>query len=125
MSGFCNQWCGWHDFQGYKGIKVKHSFIGVPPAYCRGCSANDGVKSPNGEAMVDALVDTLAHELVEAISDPEINAWFDLRHAENGDKCNWHYGKSRRDENGAEYNILLGERKYLIQQVNTLLLCYR
>jgi hypothetical protein len=46
-----------------------------------------------------------------------INAWKDIRGAENGDKCNWHYGKTIRDQQGgAEYNVILGDRKYLIQQ---------
>jgi len=35
-------------------------------------------------AGVDGLINILAHELAETISDPELNAWTDASGAENG-----------------------------------------
>ena len=55
----------WHYYAPYNGHALAFGYIGVPPAYCTGCSANKGEVSPNNSPMVDALVDTLAHEIVE------------------------------------------------------------
>ena len=36
---------------------------------------------------IDAMLSVYAHELVEAVSDPLLNAWFDNTGYENADKC--------------------------------------
>ena len=76
--------------------------------------------TPNGDAGVDAMISVIAHELVEAISDPvsdidQDRAWQDQWGYENGDKCAWQYGKVHKDEHNAKYNVDFGDRKFLIQ----------
>jgi len=67
----------------------------------------------------------LAHETEEAISDPDLNAWYDRSGAENADKCAWTFGATHTAANGSLANIHLGTRDYLIQQnwVNTTNAC--
>ncbi len=55
-----------------------------------GCQVT-GLPSPNGQ-LTDSTASTLSHETFEAITDPDLNAWFnrdnlDLGGAENGDQC--------------------------------------
>jgi hypothetical protein len=32
--------------------------------------------SPNGNAAIDAVVSTVAHELAESVTDPNLNGWY-------------------------------------------------
>jgi hypothetical protein len=34
---------------------------------------------------------TIGHELAEAATDPELNAWQDADRNENADKCSWNF----------------------------------
>ena len=61
------------------------------------------------------MASIIAHELEEAASDPDLNAWYDTSGAENADKCAWTFG-STYSSGGALANIHLGTRDYLIQQ---------
>jgi hypothetical protein len=71
---------------------------------------------PNGNAGVDGMISVIAHELEEATTDPDLNAWYDSRGAENADKCAWTFGQSVYAANGASANVHLGNRDYLIQR---------
>ena len=62
------------------------------------------------------MASIIAHESEEAISDPDLNAWYDSRGAENADKCAWTFGTTSTASNGAKYNVTLGGRQYLIQR---------
>jgi hypothetical protein len=61
------------------------------------------------------MASVIAHELVEAVSDPLLNAWFDAAGNENADKCAWTFGATT-PLNGYNYNMTASGRKYLIQQ---------
>ena len=62
------------------------------------------------------MASIIAHELEEAITDPDLNAWFDRRGLENADKCAWTFGGTTTLPSGAKYNMTLGSNNYLIQQ---------
>jgi len=122
-SGFVNsttpQFCGYHSYlnPAYdRTKKIIYSFVGDPGsglASCNGQSAA-GV-SPNSNPAADAMTSVIAHELVEAVSDPLLNAWFDAAGNENADKCAWTFGATTL-LNGSHYNMIASGRKYLIQQ---------
>jgi hypothetical protein len=66
-----------------------------------------------------------AHEQFEAITDPDLNAWFDSSGQENGDKCNFNFGAtSTCNANGlcaagagaAKYNQTFGNNNWMLQQ---------
>jgi hypothetical protein len=78
--------------------------------------------SPNGNAGVDGMLSVVAHELEEATSDPNLNAWYDASGNENADKCAWTFGQNQTlGANGSYYNMTLpalsvSTRNYLIQR---------
>jgi hypothetical protein len=113
-SGFCTQYCGWHTYGTLSGTTIKYSFVGNPDRCPTSCEAQS--TGPNGNAGADGMASIIAHELSEAVTDPQLNAWYDKRGYENADKCAWTFGSTSTAPNGAKYNVTLGSRNYLIQQ---------
>jgi hypothetical protein len=113
-SGFCTQYCGWHTHGTIFGSDIKYSFVGNPDRCPSACEAQS--TGPNGNAGADGMASIIAHEFEEAVTDPDLNAWYDHRGAENADKCAWTFGTTSTASNGAAYNMTLGSRNYLIQQ---------
>jgi hypothetical protein len=114
-SGFGSVYCGWHTYGTVTGSTIKYSFVGNPlkiaPA---GCGVN--TPSPNGNDGADAMASIIYHELSETVSDPQLNAWYDSRGYENGDKCAWTFGTTYKSANGGTANVKLGGLDWLIQQ---------
>jgi len=113
-SGFCTQYCGWHTHGTIAGSDIKYSFVGNPDRCPSACAWQ--TTSPNGNAGADGMASIIAHELQEAVTDPDLNAWYDRRGQENADKCAWTFGTTSTASNGSLYNLALGARQYLIQQ---------
>ena len=114
-SGFCSRYCGWHTYGTIAGSNIKYSFVGNANRCLSGCAAQ--TTSPNGNAGVDGMISVIAHELEEAISDPNLNAWYDSNGSENADKCAWTFGHSLSTlPNGAQYNVTLGGVNFLVQR---------
>ncbi len=112
-SGFCTQYCGWHTSGTISGSDIKYSFVGNPDRCPSACE--DQTTGPNGNAGADGMASIIAHELEEATTDPDLNAWYDTRGQENADKCAWTFGATYT-ANGAAANMRLGSRDYLIQR---------
>lgn len=95
-----------------------HTVFGGPSIYAfmgaagvnRGCG---GATTPNGDAAADNEASVSSHELIEAATDPQLDAWFfnDLS-GEIGDLCNQTFGP--RNSTGA--NLFLGGNPYALQQ---------
>jgi hypothetical protein len=86
-------YCAWHSSGTINGIQVQFGFFfnldGDP-----GCDPGDtGGKHSQGLA---ALANVSGHELSEMLTDPQLNAWYDQKGAENADKCAWTFGGSVR-----------------------------
>jgi hypothetical protein len=115
-SGFCTQYCGWHDHTTVSGKDIKYAFVGNAETQCASaCGATS--PSPNGTPGADGAASVLAHELEEAVTDPNLNAWYSSADGmENADKCAWTWGTTSLASNGAKYNQTFGTMKYLIQQ---------
>ncbi|KAL2915179.1 hypothetical protein HK105_205293 [Polyrhizophydium stewartii] len=120
-ASFCSDYCGYHVSTTLSsGNRVFYAMAGNPTACLSGCAppSNQNV-SPNGDVGVDAALSVIAHELAEAVSDPQSDgtrAWEDNSGAENADKCAYTYGTTSRASNGASFNLGWGGRNYLIQQ---------
>jgi phosphate-induced protein 1 len=112
-SGFCTQYCGWHTHGAYSGKDIKYAFVGNPDRCPTSCA--EQTTGPNGNAGADGMASIIAHESEEAISDPDLNAWYDRRGNENADKCAWTFGTESTASNGSKYNFS-GKRQWLIQQ---------
>jgi phosphate-induced protein 1 len=112
-SGFCTQYCGWHTHGTIGGSDIKYAFIGNAARCLSACAAQS--TGPNGNAGADGMASIISHELEEAVTDPDLNAWYDTRGAENADKCAWTFGTTY-SSGGALANMRLGSRDYLIQR---------
>jgi Phosphate-induced protein 1 conserved region len=112
-SGFCTSYCGWHTHGTIGGADIKYSFVGNPEQCPSACSMQT---SPNGNLGADGMASIIAHELEEAVTDPQLNAWYDRRGYENADKCAWTFGSTYTAANGSLANMKLGSRDYLIQR---------
>ena len=114
-SGFCTNYCGWHTYGNVTAGHVRYSFVGNANRCLSACAAQ--TKSPNNNPGIDAAISVLSHELEEANTDPDINAWLDSRGAENADKCAWTFGHAQWQEpNGSFANMNFGGHDWLIQR---------
>src|SRR5262245_55462124 len=109
-SGFCNQYCGWHTHGTIGGADIKYSFVGNPDRCPSACAAQ--TVGPNGNAGADGMASIIAHELEEAHTDPQLNAWYDNRGYENADKYAWTFGTTYAPRTGATAYVRFGGRDY-------------
>jgi Phosphate-induced protein 1 conserved region/Divergent InlB B-repeat domain len=111
---FCVDFCGFHNHANLLGADIKFAFVGNIDRCPSKCAAQIG-SGPNGNPGADAMVNVMAHELNETVTDPDGNAWFDVNGLEVGDKCNFMFGPTF-PANGAPADITLGGKNYLIQE---------
>jgi Phosphate-induced protein 1 conserved region len=115
-SGFCTQYCGWHTHGTIAGSDIKYSFVGNPDRCPSACEAQ--TTSPNNNSGADGMASIIAHESEEAISDPDLNAWYDVRGNENADKCAWKFGPVSTAANGSAYNQTFANGSKWLLQMN-------
>jgi hypothetical protein len=117
-SGFCTGYCAFHGYVTDPGVipDLPVGFIGNPEQCPSGCTEESVLPTPNNNVAGDGMVNMLAHETEESVSDPFGNAWYDLNFNENEDKCVWTFGKTYNLPNGSYANMKLGQRQYLIQR---------
>lgn len=113
---FCVDFCGFHRHATLNGADIKFAFVGNSARCLSNCASPNLGIGPNGNAGADAMASIMAHELNEAITDPDLNAWFDSSGNEVGDKCNFIFGSVFTAPNGAPANVTLGDRRFLIQK---------
>lgn len=113
-SGFCSAYCGWHQHAVIAGTDIKYSFVGNAERCLSSCATQ--TTGPNGNAGADAMASVVTHELEEAVTDPDLDAWFDGNRKENADKCAWSFGSEYRAPNGARANLAIGFRDFMIQR---------
>jgi hypothetical protein len=85
-------YCAWHNVTSANGVTFQVAYI-PNNALAPGCSpytvSNLHANSYSQGTVADA--DSTAHELMEAITDPHINAWYEQNGAEIADKCEYNY----------------------------------
>ena len=77
----CSSFCGYHGNFSYNGQDIKYASF--PYTNCRGCLLS-------GFSVADMLTIVTSHEIREAVTDPDLNAWSDSSGYEADDKCAWH-----------------------------------
>jgi hypothetical protein len=82
------QYCAYHGAFSSGGQNV--IYANEPYASAVGCVAG-GQTSPNGD-VGDYVTTSTSHEMIEAATDPLLNAWFDASGNEIGDLCNFNFG---------------------------------
>jgi hypothetical protein len=74
------------------------------------------VQTPNGDADADTEVSPTSHEIMEAITDPDVTTgWYDSSGYENGDECAYVFGATQGTD-GQLYNQVIDHRHYLTQE---------
>jgi Phosphate-induced protein 1 conserved region len=124
LGSFCVDFCGYHSHANLLFRDIKYAFVGNPASKClsspnipKPCAPLNAQVSPNDNVGADLMASTIAHELSETVTDPDLNAWFNPSNpSENADHCNLTFGIPFTTANGAQANIVLGGRNYLIQQ---------
>jgi len=74
------QYCAYHGHFTWNGHDVKYASMPYPS--CGGCQWN-------GFSTAQNLDHFACHETREAVTDPDLNAWYDRRGNEADDKCAW------------------------------------
>ena len=128
-SGFCTQYCGFHTRATLNGADIKYAFVGNPDRCPSGCEIQTtGPNSPaTGVGGADGMINVFAHEQFEAITDPDLNAWFDSSGQEDSDKCNFNFGTTSTCGPGtlctpagqaahAKFNVVFGNNDWMLQQ---------
>jgi hypothetical protein len=108
------QYCAYH---GYFGSTTSPTiYANMPyanPTYCYDPAA--GQHDPSGDIPSDANVNVTSHEITEATTDPELNAWWDSANGQEiGDLCAWKFstadwdgGLANQSWNGHFYDLQL------------------
>jgi hypothetical protein len=115
--GFCTQFCGFHTRQTLNGVDIKWAFVGNTdrcPSACEIQSTGPNSPSP-GVGGADGMINVITHETEEAITDPDLNAWFDSAGNEDADKCNFKFGPTQTAPNGARFNQTFGGHNWMFQ----------
>jgi len=118
-SGFCTVYCAFHGYwsdPGFADDNLPVGFIGNTAHCPNNCTVQPVLPTPNNNVAGDGMVNLIAHETEETVSDPFGTAWYDSNYNENEDKCQWTFGKTYNLPNGSYANMKLGQRQYLIQQ---------
>jgi hypothetical protein len=111
-------YCAYHSFIPLVGGSVIYSV----DAYVTGNVGCDEGEHPNNKPSDGALQGGLSHEHIESLTDPEINAWFDSRGEEIGDKCRTFVESSEYGTplgtalDGSRYNQVINKHLYWYQQ---------
>ena len=136
-SGFCTIYCAFHGYQTTDsstmqnscGVPISNpsqlnenligSFIGDTNQCPIECATQD--KTPNNDLVGDSMVNVIAHEMSESVTDPLFTGWYDSDFSENGDLCLWNFGaaqgKTKLLPNGSYYNVKFGGHPWMIQQI--------
>ncbi len=110
--GFLSSYCAYHGYFSWGANTVLYAVMPYDNAGPGTCTA---LAAPNGDAAGDAEVNTLAHELEEANTDPQLNAWWNSTTGdENADQCAWNFGT--QGLSGGQANITVGSKNFLVQQ---------
>lgn len=80
--------CAWHSYGTCKGQKIAVAYI-PNLKNVLGCNPGDLYAANAYSEGTRADANVVAHEESEAITDPELDAWFDSSGYEVGDKCAW------------------------------------
>lgn len=118
--GFCTEYCGFHASMGMARDpnSYKFAFIGNAASQCPSACITQPAISPNGDPGVDAMINVVSHELAESVSDPTLNGYvtpFSGTYWETGDFCNFIFGTTYQTPSGAQANLHVNGRDYLVQ----------
>jgi hypothetical protein len=113
---FCLTCCTFHRTSEVAGSAFRYVFVGNPNRCPSACADHYAQPSPNGNTAADAMASWLAHSLNAVVTNPAGTGWYDRNGLENSEKCEGTFGTTYTTANGAQANIHLGYRDFLLQQ---------
>jgi len=81
-------YCAWHTYGTCKGVTIQFGLHWNLDGD-GGCNPNDSNNLRSAGAT--SIINVAAHEILEAMTDPRLNAWTDAGGYENADKCSWKF----------------------------------
>ena len=112
-------YCAYHSQTPHGMVYANLSFpiYGSATGYtCSSDAVYPTVQAPNGDPDADTEVSPTSHEIMEAITDPDVHGgWFDSSGFENGDECSYVFG-STKGGRGKLYNQVINGDQYLTQE---------
>jgi len=106
------QYCAYHSF--FSDSSNQPIIYANMPYTGTNLNACGVTTSPNNDFDADSTINVTSHEHMEAVTDPQLNAWYDAQGNENGDKCAWNFGTPSLDSGNA--NVQWNSHFYLVQQ---------
>ena len=106
-----NGYCAYHSHFGSGNNVIVYA--NMPYDALQGCSSG---QSPNGNPA-DAVLNNVAHEHNETMSDPLGTAWYDSAGREIGDKCHLKFGKALGSTGSGSYNQVINGNRYWLQML--------
>jgi len=104
-------YCAYHSRFG-AGAQVA-LYANMPYNALQGCTSG---QSPNGNAA-DAVLNNVAHEHNEMLTDPLGTAWYDASGKEIGDKCHLKFGKVLGSTATGKFNQVINGHRYWLQML--------
>jgi hypothetical protein len=80
--------CAWHDHGSCGGTDIQVAYM-PNTAGVSGCDPGNQFACNSYSQGTRSLANVISHEFMEAITDPDLNAWYDRTGSEIGDKCAW------------------------------------
>jgi hypothetical protein len=96
------QYCAWHSHGPCGGTDVQFGLV-LKLDGDAGCDPGDDTSTHT--QGLEAIANVSGHELSEAVTDPDLNAWYDSSGAENSDKCAWSFSGQRVTLGGSSWKI--------------------
>lgn len=120
VDGFKILFCGFHDSVLVDGKLIKYIFVGDA---ANNISCQPIGPGPNGYSSADGMINVIAHEIAETVTNPCgnnafcVSAWAEpFTDIENADRCLWQFGEVQRGPTGGFSNMVIDGVKYLIQK---------
>jgi hypothetical protein len=100
------KYCAWHDKATCNGVTFEVAYMPnqAQLPFCSPYTATNLHCNGYSDGTV-TTADSVAHELMETISDPHLDAWFDRNGQEMADKCEYNYTACVDLPNGSSWQI--------------------
>jgi hypothetical protein len=96
-------YCAWHGLGTCNGTTIQVAYM---PNTTGVSGCNDPQFTCNTYSQgTNSIANVLSHEISEAITDPDLNAWYDSSGSEIGDKCAWTFQSCVNLANGSSWQL--------------------
>jgi hypothetical protein len=91
--------CAWHSHGTCNGVDIQVAYLPNTTGVA-GCDPGNLYNCNNYSQGTRSLANIFSHEFAEAITDSDLNAWYDSSGSEIGDKCAWQFASCVNLSNG-------------------------